>query len=384
MENIGWWFKSTDQGMWPMTLQNAEDTICLGWLLYSANEFDREALCREIWQFTGVSVSLRFREIDDGNGRLENREIIKALHIDLNKSDPQEYKCRLEALYSSSAKTFPLGIKMRLVRDFKLLTNINAKEKARSLRATQGQFLQQTETCITWEIATIDLEDKTLRNSLRAILMNIPDPEHLDMKLFHSVNKMFKQDGYIFRFHPSRGQNAREVVAGLLVFLKGIWSGVVNVEKFNKFFSVTALERAKEAWWDPENRCVITKADRELELLLTADKDMIFQAKAITIDTTQVAQATSSTGNDGLLSTGSISTFRTNTSKPPLKRQRQPQVSKASTPTTDTVSTTTGLTGFSASDPELKQLLLVLLQTLQNSSLPSSGSTGGPKTGGQS
>jgi len=136
MENIGWWFKSTDQGMWPMTLQNAEDTICLGWLLYSANEFDREALCREIWQFTGVSVSLRFREIDDGNGRLENREIIKALHIDLNKSDPQEYKCRLEALYSSSAKTFPLGIKMRLVRDFKLLTNINAKEKARSLRAT--------------------------------------------------------------------------------------------------------------------------------------------------------------------------------------------------------------------------------------------------------
>jgi len=148
MENIGWWFKSTDQGMWPMTLQNAEDTTCLGWLLYSANEFDREALCREIWQFTGVAVSIRFREIDDGNGRSENREIIKALHLDINKADPLEYKGRLEALYSSSATTFPLGIKMRLVRDLKLLTNIKAKEKARSLRATQGQFLQQTETCI--------------------------------------------------------------------------------------------------------------------------------------------------------------------------------------------------------------------------------------------
>jgi len=50
VENIGWWFKSTDQGMWPMTLQNAEETTCLGWLLYSANEFDRETLCQEIWQ----------------------------------------------------------------------------------------------------------------------------------------------------------------------------------------------------------------------------------------------------------------------------------------------------------------------------------------------
>jgi len=202
---------------------------------------------------TSVAVSIRFCEIDDGNGPSENREIIKALHLDINKADPLDYKCHLEALYSSVATTFPLSIKMCLVHDLKLLTNTKAKEKAHSLQATQGQFLQQTETCITWEIVTIDLEDKTLCNSLRAILMNILDPEHLDTKLFHSVNKMFKQDGYIFHFHPSRGQNAREVVAGLLVFLKGIWSGVVNVEKFNKFFSAMALEQAKEAWWDPEN-----------------------------------------------------------------------------------------------------------------------------------
>jgi len=40
MENIGWWFKSTDQGMWQMTLQKAEETTCMGWLLYSTDEFD--------------------------------------------------------------------------------------------------------------------------------------------------------------------------------------------------------------------------------------------------------------------------------------------------------------------------------------------------------
>jgi len=88
--------------------------------------------------------------------------VIKALHLDINKADSMDFKCRIEVIYSSMATTFPLGIKMRLVRDFRLLTNAKAKDKAQSLRATQGQFLCQTETCTTWEIATLDLEDKTL------------------------------------------------------------------------------------------------------------------------------------------------------------------------------------------------------------------------------
>jgi len=180
---------------------------------------------------------------------------------------------------------------MCLVHDFKLLMNIKAKEKACSLHAIQAQFLQQMETCLTWEIASLDLEDKTLYNSLRVILMNIPNPEDMMVKLFHSVNCMFKQDGYIFRFHPDRGQNAWEMVAGLLVFLKGIWGGLINVENFNKFFSASALEHAKEAWWEPVDHCVITKADCELELLMMVDKDMAFTPMAVQVDTSKVEAA---------------------------------------------------------------------------------------------
>jgi len=139
-------------------------------------------------------------------------------------------------MYSSSAVNFPLGIKMHLVRDLKLLTNPKVKEKALSLCITQDQFLHQTETCITWEIATIDLVDKTLCTLFRAVLMNILDPTEPAAKLFHSVNITFNRDGYIFRFHPSCSQTARDVVAGLLVFLTGIWSGIIDPTKFHKFF----------------------------------------------------------------------------------------------------------------------------------------------------
>jgi len=60
METIGWWLKSTEQGMWWTDLQMVEDSLCTGWLLFSAEEYDREALSREIWNLTGVLVALCF------------------------------------------------------------------------------------------------------------------------------------------------------------------------------------------------------------------------------------------------------------------------------------------------------------------------------------
>jgi len=38
METISWWLKSTEQGMWRTDLQMAEESLCAGWLLFSAKE----------------------------------------------------------------------------------------------------------------------------------------------------------------------------------------------------------------------------------------------------------------------------------------------------------------------------------------------------------
>jgi len=121
-------------------LQMAEDTTCLGWLLYSADKYDCKELQKEIWAFVGVDVALRFREVDDGVPQKEGTTCTphpKALHIKIDKGDPAQCHHALEKLYSSSATMFPLGIKMQLVRDHKLLTNTKAKAKANSLRSNQ-------------------------------------------------------------------------------------------------------------------------------------------------------------------------------------------------------------------------------------------------------
>jgi len=89
MENIGWWLRSTKQGMWKAQLQQAEETTGLGWLLFLADEFDKEALKVQIWETTGVHMVLHYRAIDDGIIKWDanNKARVKALHIKVDKSN---------------------------------------------------------------------------------------------------------------------------------------------------------------------------------------------------------------------------------------------------------------------------------------------------------
>jgi len=48
MQTIGWWLKSTYQGMWLSNLQSAEETTFVGWLLFSAGDFNCDELSFEI------------------------------------------------------------------------------------------------------------------------------------------------------------------------------------------------------------------------------------------------------------------------------------------------------------------------------------------------
>jgi len=161
MEMIGWWLKSTEQGMWRTDLQTAEESLCVGWLLFLAKVYNKEALSHEIWNLTGIRIALCYQAIDD-RAKTDNKTKstpVKALHIEMDRVHQTVTCSQIKYLYSSKATVFPSGLKMQLVCNHRLLTNIQAKAKEASLRAHQAQFLGQIETCLTWEIATLDLID---------------------------------------------------------------------------------------------------------------------------------------------------------------------------------------------------------------------------------
>jgi len=80
-----------------------------------------------------------------------------------------------------------------------------------------------------------------LKSSLCYVLMSIPDPEKPAELLFHSVSKMVAKDTFIYQFYPTKSQSACEIVAGLLVFLKGMWGFILPANKLHKFFTADAL-----------------------------------------------------------------------------------------------------------------------------------------------
>jgi len=100
-----------------------------------------------------------------------------------------------------------------------------------------------------------------------------------------------------------------------------MWGGILPAEKLHKFFTANALTCSKDAWWDPESKCVITMADAELEKLVkkgnleTKYSDQMIEVNLMGLKK-DTAQA-NDTGVDGFMSTGSLSTFWTKKSKSP-------------------------------------------------------------------
>jgi len=104
----------------------------------------------------------------------------------------------------------------------------------------------------------------------------------------------------------------REVVAGLLVFLKGLWNSTINADKFHKSFTKGAIEHAQDAWCDTETLSMVTKVDQEMANILTFDTDLIFPEMKLELDMSGASTPVDTIAKiqDDLLLTGSISTFR--------------------------------------------------------------------------
>jgi len=137
--------------MWPRQLTLTEQTKCLGWLLYSAPEYNLEELRQQIIGATGVEVALWYRIINDGQTiQTRPRRVprVKAIHIEVEKTAPMESCQRIAQLYSSQATTFPLGIKMRLVPEITITSYPACHTNAIKLQSQQAQFLSHTATCL--------------------------------------------------------------------------------------------------------------------------------------------------------------------------------------------------------------------------------------------
>jgi len=141
------WLNATQQGMWPRQLPEAEETSCLGWLLFLAPEFDLKALRRKIQKATGVEVGMRFHLIHKGKSGHTHKTApsIKSIHVEVDQTTQPSLCTCIANMYSCHMMEFPLGIIMCIVPEIHLASTPVERTKVDRLLALQEHFLAQTE-----------------------------------------------------------------------------------------------------------------------------------------------------------------------------------------------------------------------------------------------
>ena len=251
MKEISWSFNDDKMGMWERHCQ-AEQTVEVGWFLYSLRDMDIGDLRAEFEQWFGASIGLRWRAIKVTTGSTWNpnrteADTPKALHIVLNKQDVSKVKPLLKKIYSHGSTNFPLGVKMRYIPVFANLIGAHARGKMQQVAARQASFCAHMKGATSWEILSLDNEDKEKGLTLREVIMSLKSKQIPSLSVFHCIAPSWKADGSIrFYFIPQLADEAQMMIAGLLPILRYFYGDWVE-----KSFTVSAIERTSDCTWDP-------------------------------------------------------------------------------------------------------------------------------------
>ena len=347
-QDISWSFESAEMGVWERPCQS-EETIELGWLLYSLRTMDLDVLKEALEKILHCALGIRWRAISTGDkwtpGR-KQEDIARAIHIEINAQDQGRAHKPLQELYSSSRKKgFPLGIRMRLIPGITHLMSPDTRVQVKHLINRQTTFTAQIGGATNWEIQGIDRTDPSSGKSLRDAMMSIQSKVLPHLPVFYSIFPTFKQSSYKFQFLPQLASEAQTTIAGLLPLLRHFHGAWVE-----KYFTPSAIARAQDCYWDPLTEQVVSPNDAIIGATLEADPDFNFAPKSVAIDMQAVHDTTTGGTNALIQTTDSVGTFTTKRKVRKAKPAGSTAKNSASTPasTNKTAATSTPSTTHKA------------------------------------
>jgi len=215
------WLQATKQGMWIRQLPLAEQTVCLGWLLFSAPEYDGSELQRIIKEISGEEVALRYRSIQKGTrgSPADDKPIVKAIHVEMDTNLSPKQRQRITSIYSASATTFPLDIKMRLVPECSDMSKTNTPARALMLRDRQARFLLRSATSKLSLDSQSNLTMSQVTDFLRSMSCAYLVDKSTVTPLFHAVSPMVRAKGCLIRYLPQHRPAVLETLAQLQTLL---------------------------------------------------------------------------------------------------------------------------------------------------------------------
>ena len=216
-----------------------------------------------------MKAGIRYRAISVKKSiKLTEAQMVRSMHVEVDKRFVERDKKRLEKLYSStSVGPFPLGRKFRLVPQIQDLIKPSSLAKADRTRIRQASVLANLVRVASDDIGVLDFYDFNLGGSLRDIIMKIPCQGDIDKSLFTSVDKHFSGQGVMFRFTEPNHDEAKACINGMLPFLKSMLDSEMH-SQLDKCFTPDAVLRSASCFWDAESGCVVSNEDKQIASLV--------------------------------------------------------------------------------------------------------------------
>ena len=269
-----WFLRENEMGMYDKDLQ-VEATERKGWFLYSTSALDKALLAEKIEEEIGCAVSLRWKYVNTDKYEAMDRDERKkwmAMHIEVATPDGKKAGRGLARLYDSKSRAFPLGIRMRLVSEFREVKgNTLMMGKHTRLRIRQSSFLSMLTGHPQDEIMLLDFIPKGGERTLRSMLMGIQslNPQ-TPGNLFHAVGKDWK-GRIILNSLGVKEAEAAMIADGLIPYLHHHYGDMIY-----SFFDPEAVVAKEEWFWDAVNNTIVNPLSKELDGLENVDDDYDF------------------------------------------------------------------------------------------------------------
>jgi len=219
---LGPWLRETKQGMWRRQLQVSKQTRCIGWLLFSAPEYNLQEL-RRIIKDHRADVALRYCTICRPTFAQWVSPITqtKAIHVEVD-SKLLALQCQsIASMYSLHAQVFPLAIKMCFVPEFNEMPNHHTHTKVLALQACQARFLAHTGTSRMCTPSNSNLNTSQMIDLLQAVLQKHPYFNQTTTPIFHAISPMVRIKGFIIQYLPQNCSIIQEILVQIPELLPG-------------------------------------------------------------------------------------------------------------------------------------------------------------------
>jgi len=269
------WAKGEDLRLYECTVQH-HNTRSVGWLVYAPNSLNGKKWSNTVTKMYAqaahnvpgatITAGIAWKALS-GQYEIAQKDKLYAMHVECPFDQVTQVKRFLRIL--SRNKSYPMGVKYRLMADYNIHMKDSNKEKHRYMVNKHRAFLSQIKRTSCSQIISLDKKIKNTDISIRKIVTNIRDNRD-GKKIFGSIDEHWRNPGEcVVIYRPDKDDKAISFMKSLSTYIMHLYPGA----NLSGTFSLEAIEKQRSETFDPVTQQFRTEEDDALRYEVESDLD---------------------------------------------------------------------------------------------------------------